>query len=220
MHQTRWFTGILLLMALSPVQNDVETLFTRMRERQGAIHTLQVRFTQEKKSSLLSTPTVSEGLLSYEAPDRVRWEYSKPDPYTILIEGDRLKAYYPTLHRMKTARITRMRNRIYHFLLATEPLEKLKSHFQVELRVAKARSTFTLVLTPLTPHLAKYIFAVTVQVDKQSLLPVEILIEEKDKDFTRLVFSDPKINTPLPEGTFALDIPPGCVVEDYQMSGR
>ena len=216
----RLFSGFLLLAALTPAPTETETLFARMRERQAAIRTLQVRFTQEKKSSLLSAPSISEGLFSYEAPDRVRWEYSKPDPYTILIEGDRFKAYYPALHKVKTARITRMRNRIFHFLLATEPLEKLKNHFQVELRIAQARPTFTLVLTPLTPHLAKYISAVTLQVDKQSLLPVDILIQEKDKDYTRLTFSDPRVNTTLPEKTFVLEVPPGCAVEDYQSGGR
>jgi len=205
--------------ALLPAQDDLESLFARMREAQQSIHTLQVRFVQEKASSLLLKPTLSDGMMSYQQPSLIRWEYTTPDPYTILIDGDTFKAYYPTLHKLKSARITRMRHRIFNFLLATEPLEKLKNHFQVELRFSQKKSTFTLVLTPLTPRLAKYIRSVMLIVDKQLLLPVEVQIQERDKDSTRLVFSNHAINTPLPQGTFRLDVPPGTAVEEYQ-AGR
>lgn len=220
MRRICFLLACLLLAVLSPAQDDLDSLFARMRERQGAIRTLQTRFVQEKKSMLLSAPVRSEGLLSYDSKGRVRWEYLKPDPYTILITGDGFKAYYPSLNKVKTARITRMRNRIYHFLLATEPLEKLKAHFQVELRYAKARPTFTLVLTPLTPRLAKYISGVTLYMDKKLMLPLEVLVLEKDGDSTHLEFSDPKINIDLPEATFTLDVPPGTIQEDYQAGGR
>jgi len=220
MRRPRAILGCLLLAALLPAQDDLESIFARMRERQKSVNTLQVRFVQEKTSSLLLKPTVSEGMMSYGSPSLVRWEYTTPDPYTILIDGDTFKAYYPTLKKLKTARITRMRHRVFNFLLATEPLEKLKNHFQVELRFAQRKPTFTLVLTPLTPRLAKYIRSVTLIVDKQLLLPVELLIQEKDKDSTRLVFSNHAINPVLPEGTFRLDVPPGTVVEEYQAGGR
>jgi len=220
MHRIIFLMACLAPASLSPAQDDLDSIFAAMRERQGGIRTLQAKFVQEKKSSLLSAPVRSEGLLSYEAGGSVRWEYLKPDPYTILITGDGFQAYYPSLNKVKTARITRMRNRIYHFLLATEPLEKLKAHFQVELRFAKARPTFTLVLTPLTPRLAKYISSVTIYVDKKLMLPVEVLVTEKDGDFTHLEFSGHRINADLPAGTFALDLPPGTVREDYQAGGR
>jgi outer membrane lipoprotein-sorting protein len=208
--------AVLLLTSLLPAQDDLESIFARMQDRQKGIQTLEVRFVQEKTSSLLVKPVVSQGTMSYARPDRIRWEYLAPDPYTILILGDTFQAYYPTLKKLKTARITRMRHRIFNFLLATEPLDKLKNHFQVELRYAEKKPSFTLVLTPLTPRLAKYIHSVTLVVDKKILLPMEILILEKDKDSSRLVFSNPKINSILPEGTFRLDIPPGTVTEDYQ----
>jgi len=220
MRGTRLPLAVLALAALLAAQDDLDSIFARMRERQGAIRTLQARFVQEKKSSLLSSPVRSEGLLSYEAGGSVRWEYLKPDPYTILITGNGFQAYYPTLNKVKTARITRMRNRIYHFLLATEPLEKLKAHFQVELRYAKARPTFTLVLTPLTPRLGRYISGVTLQVDKELMLPVEVLVTEKDGDTTHLKFSGHRINAGLPAGTFTLDLPPDTLQEDYQAGGR
>jgi outer membrane lipoprotein carrier protein len=220
MRWTLFLLACLLPAAISPAQDDLDSIFARMREKQGAIRTLQAKFVQEKKSTLLSSPIRSEGLISYDSEGRVRWEYLKPDPYTILITGDGFQAYYPALKKVKTARITRMRNRIYHFLLATEPLEKLKAHFQVELRFAKARPTFTLVLTPLTPRLTKYISGVTLYMDKDLLLPVEMLVRERDEDYTRLEFSGHKINAGLPAGTFTLDLPPGTAQEDYQAGGR
>jgi outer membrane lipoprotein carrier protein len=212
--------GCLLFSALQPPPSDLEKIFASMRESQKGIKTLEVRFVQEKKSSLLAHPVTSEGVLSYRQPDLVRWEYTAPDLYTILIQGDTFQAYYPTLKKLKTAHITRMRHRILNFLLATEPLEKLKSHFQVELRLSEKKPTFTLVLTPITPRVAKYISGVTLQMDKILFLPVDVLIREKDGDSTHLVFSDHRLNLPLPDATFRLNTAPGTAVEDYQSGGR
>jgi len=211
--------GLLLLAAPArPVTMD--ELFARLQKAQAGVSTLEAHFEQTKRSSLLAGEAVSQGVMYYQKPDLIRWEYLRPDPYTILIQGDNFSAYYPQLHKLKTARVARLRHRVFNFLVATEPLEKLKNHFQVELREGGKRPTWTLVLTPLTPLIRKSIASVTVQVDKTTALPAELSIEEADGDFTRIRFSTLTANKDLPADTFRLQVPPGTAQEPYTTGNR
>jgi outer membrane lipoprotein carrier protein len=213
----------LLLLLLAPAAAlpvSMDELFGRMQASQDATATMEARFEQVKRSSLLAGEAVSQGVMYYRKPDLIRWEYLAPDPFTILIEGDHFSAYYPDLHKLKTARVARLRHRVFNFLVATEPLEKLKTHFQVELREGGSRPTWTLVLTPLTPMIRKTVARITVLVDKKTSLPAELSIEEADGDSTRIRFTDLAVNQPLPDGIFRLQVPPGTVEEPYTAGNR
>ena len=213
----------LILLAAATVLPDpgsVEELFTRIQGAQAGMNTLEARFEQIKRSSLLAEEAHSIGVMSYRKPDRIRWEYLRPDPYTILIEGDNFSAYYPQLHKLKTARVARLRHRVFNFLVATEPLEKLTTHFQVEFREGGSRPTWTLVLTPLTQMIRKTIAQVTVQIDKTTALPSELFIEEADGDSTRIRFTAVIANKDLAADTFRLQVPPGTFVEPYTTGNR
>ena len=219
----RVLPAALLLLLAAPVRPDpttVEEFFARLQKAQAGLETLEARFEQTKRSSLLAGEVVSQGVMHYQKPDLIRWEYVKPDPYTILIEGDHFSAYYPQLHKLKTARVARLRHRAFNFLVATEPLEKLKTHFQVEFREGGGRPTWTLVLTPLTPMIRKSIAQVTVQVDKTTALPAELFIEQADGDSTRIRFTAVTANGALPDGTFRLQVPPGTIEEPYTADNR
>lgn len=198
----------------------MDDLFVRMRTAQEKVRTLEARFEQVKRSSLLAEEAVSSGVMVYQQPDLIRWEYLAPDPHVILIRGDAFSAYYPQLQKLKTARVARLRHRLFNFIVATEPLEKLKSHFQVELREGGDRPTRTLVLTPLTRQIQKTLARVTIQVDKTSFLPLELLIEEADGDSTRIRFTAVTVNRELPAELFRLQVPPGTVEETYAPGGR
>lgn len=211
---------LMLLVAAPALPVSMDELFGKMQTAQAGVSTMEARFEQVKRSSLLAGEAVSQGVMDYQKPDLIRWEYLAPDPYTILIRGDDFSAYYPQLNKLKTARVARLRHRVFNFLVATEPLAKLKTHFQVELREGGSRPTWTLVLTPMTQLVRKTIARVTVQVDKKSSLPAELLIEEADGDSTRIRFTAMTVNKPLPDGTFRLQIPPGTVEEPYTTGNR
>ncbi len=220
MRPMRRLQTLVLLLAASASGGTMEDVFARIQAAQAGVNTLEARFEQTKRSTLFDGEAVATGVMSYRRPDRVRWEYLAPERYTVLIEGDRLRVHYPQLNKLKTARVARLRHRALSFMLATEPLEKLKTHFQVELREGGGRPAWTLVLTPMTAMLRKSLARVTVLVDKTTGLPSELLIEEADGDSTRLRFSAVAANPALPDDRFILRVPPGTVEEPYTPGGR
>ena len=54
------------------------------------IQSLSCQFTQTKQSSLLVDNAVAKGKMSYSRPKSMRWEYTSPYSYALVVEGDSL----------------------------------------------------------------------------------------------------------------------------------
>lgn len=54
------------------------------------IQSLSCQFTQTKQSSLLVDNAVAKGEMSYSRPKSMRWEYTSPYSYALVVEGDSL----------------------------------------------------------------------------------------------------------------------------------
>ena len=56
----------------------------------ASMQSMQCRFVQEKTSAMLAEPSVAEGTMHYAAPDRMRWEYTTPYAFALVVNGDRI----------------------------------------------------------------------------------------------------------------------------------
>ena len=63
---------------------------TELTQAAASMQSLQCRFVQEKTSSMLAEPTLSEGLMRYVAPDQLRWEYTSPYAFALVVDGERI----------------------------------------------------------------------------------------------------------------------------------
>jgi len=71
-------------------ENQSKTVMTTLTEAATAMQTLQCRFVQQKTSSMLAEPTVSEGTMHYASPDRLRWEYTSPYAFALIVDGEKI----------------------------------------------------------------------------------------------------------------------------------
>ena len=73
---------------LSYAQSQV--VIQQLTERAASMQTMWCRFVQEKTSAMLAEPSVAEGTMEYIAPDRLRWEYTQPYSFALVVEGERI----------------------------------------------------------------------------------------------------------------------------------
>ena len=67
-----------------------QEVMNQLSQTAASMQTMRCRFVQEKTSSMLAEPSVSEGLMYFVAPDRLRWEYTTPYPFAIVVNGERI----------------------------------------------------------------------------------------------------------------------------------
>ena len=91
------FIVLLALLATSAwaqkplTEAESQKVMAVLTEAAASMHTLQCRFVQEKTSSMLAEPSVAEGRMHFAAPDQLRWEYTSPYAFALVVNGDRIE---------------------------------------------------------------------------------------------------------------------------------
>jgi outer membrane lipoprotein carrier protein len=185
-------------------------LVDRVRYEQKQLKTMQANFTQQQESSMLASPEASKGIFSYAAPDKVRWEYTSPNPITVVIAGDEMTTWYRALKRAETLKVGRYSSQVFKYLGASGSLQTLLEYFTVRLKLpTKAGEPYRLELDPKSARIAKRLKAMTLWIDSTSFFPSGLKYTGGEGDTVEYQFSDMKRNAPIPEDRFVLKLPPG-----------
>lgn len=217
---TRRALAILALLACSPALaqeplppglhgvDKLEALVQRVSQVQAGLKTLSADFELRRTSRLLAQPSVSRGKFYFAAPDSVRWDYTSPRPMTVLLAGGVAITYRPLEKRAESIKVGRAQRRVFHFLSATEPLDKLMGYFSFTFRDFGPGANYTLLLKPTVHTIKKHLRSVEIEIDHHSLLPVRVAYTEPDGDSTEYSFSAIEVNKPQEPGIFNLSLPP------------
>lgn len=217
---TRRALAILALLACSPAlaqeplppglhgADKLEALVQRVSQVQASLKTLSADFVQRRTSRLLAEPSVSRGKFYFQAPDSVRWDYTSPRPMTVLLAGGVAITYRPLEKRAERIEVGRAQRRVFRFLSAAEPLDKLMGYFTFTFRDPGPSGNYTLLLKPTAHQIKKRLQSVEIEIDRHSLLPVRVAYAEPDGDSTEYSFSAIEMNKPQSAGLFDLALPP------------
>jgi outer membrane lipoprotein-sorting protein len=64
-----------------------------IKKKVESVSSIQAKFTQEKHLEILDAPLVSKGLLYFQAPYSLRWEYTQPVRSVLLMENENIRQY-------------------------------------------------------------------------------------------------------------------------------
>lgn len=188
----------------------LQSLLERIKTQQRQIKTVQARFVQHRRSAMLVAPEESNGVFSYAAPDRVRWEYLSPTPISVVIGPGEMTTWYHDLKRAETLKIGHYSNQVFKFLGASNNMEALLQYFTVTLELSKKKGEpYRLELLPRYERMKKRLKSMTIWVDADRFFPTRLRYDEVDGDATEYEFKDLQLNAPIPPDRFALQLPPG-----------
>jgi outer membrane lipoprotein-sorting protein len=188
----------------------LEALMNRVHLEQQGFKTLEARFVQNRESSLLVSPEQSTGTFSYAAPSRVRWEYTSPNPISVVIDGGEMTTWYRDLKRAERLKIGRYSNQVMKYMGASGSMQSLLEYFRITLKVPdKTSDPYQLDLVPKLARIAKRVKQMTLWIDPQTFFPSRLRYVEGDGDVTEYQFKDLKINAQIPPDRFVLKIPQG-----------
>jgi outer membrane lipoprotein carrier protein len=191
----------------------LEALVERVKHEQKRVATLEARFVQRQESSMLLEPEESTGTFSYAAPDRVRWEYTAPNPISVVIAGEEMTTWYRDLDRAEQLGIGRYSSQVFKYLGASGSLDTLLEYFTVTARFPqRAGEPYELELEPRYERIAKRLDSMTLWLDPERFLPVRLRYVAADGDVTEYRFEDLVINGEIPAERFELKLSDGVAV--------
>ena len=93
----RWVVCLVLAAAVvAPARADeLADALRTLQQRYESTRTLVAKFRQEVESPAMAGKLTSNGTVSFEKPNRMRWDYAAPDRQTIVSDGETLWIYQP-----------------------------------------------------------------------------------------------------------------------------
>ena len=180
---------------------ELEKFLDRVESSAARIDSFSCDFRQERNLALFARPVIFSGRLYLARPDRLRWEFAKPIPSLLILDGN-------------TGRRCGEGNPASEFRLDRDPVmrlvaeqlrtwtgggyRQLQGDFTLELEAGPALS-----LKPRQAGLASFLNRILVEFDPQTLQPVRVKIVEEGEDNTVISFSNYRLNPPLPPELFS-----------------
>ncbi len=202
---------------LSPTER-LQALADQMRLAHESLETLEADFSQVKQSALLLEPDRSEGEFSYAAPDRVRWEYSQPEPISLVIADRLMTTWYRDIAKAEKAQVGEQSDRVFRYLGAGTSLDALRKYFSVSMHLPPNRDDpVRLELSPRFERVARRIQGIDLWLHPTLFLPVRLKYVEGDGDVTEYEFRNLRINKGIPDDRFELDLPRDVEVREVHL---
>jgi outer membrane lipoprotein-sorting protein len=210
------FTGILFFMCFNFVligvgnaQNytpvkDVAGFKTLYATKSNAINTLRSDFVQEKSISMLTNKLSSNGSFIFKKTNKLRMEYTKPYPYIFVMNDDQIIIKNDQKKTNVSVNSNKMFKMISQITIDCVTGNILNSK-DFDVKVSENSKVYHLALVPKQKMLKSLFSEIDLLVTKSDFTVDRIDLKETSGDSTTLIFSNKKINTPVPDEVFIVN---------------
>lgn len=200
-----------LLIALASIGAQAQTRLTGSRQEQviakveqavQAQKSMQCQFTQVKSMKLLKRDMESSGVMYFNRPDQLRWQYSKPYDYTFVLNGE--KVGIQTAKSAMNVQNEKMFSQIAHVILNCITGGNLRSTSDFELELFEQQGTCFARLHPKKKELKQIYSLIEIHFNATLTMVDHVRMEEKTGDVTLITLHDVKSNVPIDPKLFAV----------------
>lgn len=186
---------------LNPSQNpnQVKEAFVKMN---SSVQSFASEFKQTKEFSFMDKALISSGQFYYQKSDRLRWEYTSPLEYIMLIKGENIKVKEAGTVKTYSSSVNEVFKTVKEIILGCISGDILSdpnygsSYFQ-------SNDTYQVKLIPKDKQLQDYMQEINIFLDRESNELSYLLLKDGSGDMTKIEFLNRKINQTISEGTFS-----------------
>jgi outer membrane lipoprotein-sorting protein len=205
---------ILLIVGLSCVvraQNselksvaDIDNLKAKLETQSKNTNTIESDFIQEKHLWMLNEVLISEGKFLFKKENNVKWQYTSPIEYTIIIHDgiftivndDKVNEFHidsnPLFHEINKMIVTAIRGDFVD-----------NPDFNAEF--FEDRVNYIARLAPTNANVNSILEYIEIYFDKKNMQVVKVVFYEPGDDFTSITFLNKKLNHELPDDRFKIE---------------
>ena len=184
----------------SPMK-DVDAFRKGIEKMAASTNTIQTSFSQEKYLALLSNTISSEGQMRFKKPQFLKWAYTSPYSYIIVLNGKDLVVSDEgkvTSFDMSSSQVfVEVNDLIVHSVHGNILQE---DRFKIE--YSENETLYLARLFPKEAQMKQYIEEIEVYFDKKDFTVSKIRLNEPGEDYTVITFHDKKLNAPISDEEF------------------
>ena len=210
-------------LATGSAQNSTgwttEGVLTMMDKAAKDFHSMTADIEHVKYTAVVKDTSTEAGQIFVRRDDKMRIDFQKPDPKTILRNGDSLYIFTPKINRVEEYNIGKHRDMADQYLalgFGTKGEALKKNYLVTVLREEDfdSRKTVVLELTPKSEQARNQISKIEMWVDEASWIPVQQKFYETGSgDYFLSHYTHVMKNLKIGDAKFKADWPKGVKVE-------
>jgi outer membrane lipoprotein-sorting protein len=206
----RLFFFILLLpLWLSAQQQPMtakesELFRQKVTEATKRVNSIACDFIQNKEMSVLAEQITSKGKFFYRKEKMLRWEYTDPFPYLIIINRDQIYVRDDNRENRVNIQSNRFFRELNTIIIGAVSGTLLNDEKNFRASFSDAGTAYAVVLVPQSAKIRETLNEIVLYFSKTDYTVEKLVMREASGDFTRIEFSARKLNQPIPNEKFII----------------
>jgi outer membrane lipoprotein carrier protein len=185
-----------------PVSNSMPVI-EQLNNRANEIASFQCNFRQQKYMSYLDATVESKGRFVLKKNNRIRWEYTEPNQYLIIINEGKVSIKTPNQNNSAIPKENKLLDQL-NTLVKSTLNGKLGQDEHFVLSLYENAEVYRIVLVPKTTEMKSFLKVIKIDFTKKTLdINILQLIEVSD-DYTSLNFENQIFNKSVPDSEFEI----------------
>ena len=184
-------------------ESQTQEVIRQLTQVASMMQSMQCRFVQEKTSSMLAEPSVAEGTMHYAAPDRMRWEYTAPYAFALVVNGERLVKVTDGKAEVLEGNAGRMYQGMVNLIIGSASGKKLFDTTVFDIVFYDNNGFWRADMTPKRRDMKRMFSQLVFRFDKKTNGISRVEFVSANGDVTSIRFEEIKVNEAIGDKVFA-----------------
>jgi len=181
---------------------EVDKWVNKINEQTKQINNLHASFMQKKVISFLENPVVSSGEFWFQKTDKIRWEYTHPYSYVMIMNGGILSVIDEGNQYTTDLSSNKMFEQMNGLISGSISGELLNKEAEYKQEFYENEKDIIIRFIPKSGELGAYLQHIEIWFNRQSLQVDQLIMSEASGDYTEIQFSERKTNQEIPSHVF------------------
>jgi outer membrane lipoprotein-sorting protein len=182
---------------------DVAGFKEKLVTMSGNVNTIESDFVQEKNLSVLSNRIISKGHFCYKKDNNIRWEYLQPYQYLIIISNNKIFIKEDKNQNQYDVQSNKMFQEMNKFISGCIQGDILKNDKEYKTGYFEDDKSYFVSLVPNDEKMRQMLNEVQIWFNHNDLTVSRITMIESGGDYTKIDFTNKKLNTDIPIEKFS-----------------
>jgi outer membrane lipoprotein-sorting protein len=183
---------------------DIEKVKSELSKLTDNTTTIQSSFIQEKHLSFLTENIISKGEFYFKNPNKLRWEYSEPFNYIIVINDKNILIKDDDKISSFDSESNKMFSEINNMMIGTIQGSLFTDNDRFNVEYFENSEQYLLELDPKLPEMKSMLKTIKIFIDKSDISVAKIKMIESSDDYTSIDFKNRKLNHKISTDKFKL----------------
>ncbi|MBN2275257.1 MAG: outer membrane lipoprotein carrier protein LolA [Bacteroidales bacterium] len=182
---------------------DIEGFKNKLVTMSESTQTIVSDFIQEKNLSVLSEKIISKGQFFFKKENNIRWEYTEPTQYLIIISNNQLFTRDEKNQKLYDIQSNKMFQEMNRFISGCIQGELLKNDEDYAIAYFENNRQYFVKLVPRAEKMKEMLNEVQIFFDKNDLTVSGLKMVESGDDYTKIDFINKQLNVEVPLEKFS-----------------